>query len=316
MNYEYAAVSRVASGSVRVDVGSGQIPKAKSEAALLVQQRLSGQGVPLKKRQHARSKTGGTNTPRARSKAKTAEDDWLTRTGAATNALLQESKGQSWLTSRQSSTSLTVPDSDDDEDDQYEEMAALSASTARIQLPSGEPSPVSIRHGKWGSRFGSRSVSRRTSRRGSATGSRTPLAGIVSQDVIAGYFDNESLAIPAEPDFVDAEDEIDGHDEAEVARLTKDRSYGLGGIVDRLMGFNMFSVPEHEETTDTEGERENETETEAQQRREAEAKRKRDEKDKLVAPQAPRSAGEGGGQAEGGWQDAAWLLSVASRAMF
>ncbi len=99
--FDYAGVVRAEDGSARLEVGSGQISKAKSEAALLVQRsKFAGKSAQAKKaRQYqARSRTGGTNTPRTKSKLKLVDDDWLTRTGAATNALLQENKGQSWST--------------------------------------------------------------------------------------------------------------------------------------------------------------------------------------------------------------------------
>ncbi|KAK5127438.1 hypothetical protein LTR85_006777 [Meristemomyces frigidus] len=312
--YQHAAVSRDETGGVRVDVGSGQIPKAKSEAALLLQPRLSGQGVRLKKKYIGRSKTG-TSTPRTRSRARDADDDWLTRTRASTNALLQEAKGQSWLASRDPSTSLAHLASDDSGDEGYEEMAAMSASNSGLRHPDDTPSQAAAR-GKspmWGSRYGSRAPSRRTSRRGSMTALRTPMSGPLAGDVIAGYFDEEPLALSTEPDFVDMDDG-DTADETEVARLTGSRSFGLGGIVDRLMGYNLFNVEEREETMEDEADRPDESEEGAQGQETAEEKRKRDERVRLISPPpAPDGVDEEG---EGGWRDAAWLLSVATKAMF
>lgn len=289
-------------------MGSGQIPKAKSEAALLVQQRLAGKGGNLKKKQRLQ-KRSGTTTPRVKNKVKIADDDWLTRTGAATNALLQESKGQSWLASRESSTSLAGQQSDDDDDDNYEEMAALSASTTRLQFADDEFSPASTRVSRWGSRYGSRSASRMNSRRGSVTALRTPQPG---QDVVAGYFDEEPPSLPAEPDFVDVDEEDDGADEREVGRLTQERSFGLGGLVDRLMGFNLFDVEERGETSEEEEPGEDEEGAD-----ENAAKRRKDAKAKvsIQAPTASSADADPQPQAQG-WQDAAWLLSVASKAMF
>lgn len=311
--YQYASVARDQSGGLRVDVGSGQIPKAKSEAALLVHHRLSGEGVPLKKKKHHVHSRTGTISPVARRKPKDTEDDWLTRTRASTNALLQEAKGQSWLASRDSSTSLAHLDSDDD-DEGYEEMAAMSASNANLQPLDSTSSAVAprVKSPMWGSRYGSRSASRRTSRRGSRTDFHTPLAWPSGHDGSADYFDEDALAVPTEPDFVDP-DEGDGADESEVAKLTDERSFGLGGIVDRLMGFNLFNVEEREETTDDEADKGNDTEHEAKGRAATEAKRKLEEKERLTSPPAPTADAE---QGDGGWQDAAWLLSVASKAMF
>ena len=290
MNCEYAGVVQDGDSGLRVEVGSGQIPKAKSEAALLVQRNiLASQGVRWKKQkqqqqqqqQHARSRTGGSNTPRVKiqTKAKEVEDDdWLTRTGAATNALLQESKGQSWIASRESSTSLThLQDTTDEEDDEgYEEMAALSARGGKREGADEELSPVSTRVSRWGSRYGSRTGSRQTSRRGSltlTTGSRTPLTLPGGHDGVGEYFDVDSPAVQAmEPNFVDAEEESESHDEAAVARLTESRSFGLGNLVDRLMNFNLFKVEEKEESTEDESNEFGESEREATERRDAENK--------------------------------------------
>jgi hypothetical protein len=307
-------------GALRVD---GQIPKAKSEAALQ-RHKLSGQAVPLRKRQqqynHHRSRTGGTNTPRPSTTPKAFEDDWLTRTGAAAAATLQESKGQLWRSLRGSSAALTgMQDSTDDDDEGYEELAALSTSTTtRLQLADDEMSPTSTRVSRWGSRYGSRQASRRTSRRGSMTGSRTPLAGGQGQDVVAGYSEEEPLALPSEPDFVDAEEDFDSRDEAAVARLAEERSFGLGGLVDRLMGFSLFKVDEREESaTEDELEAPKESAAEARERMEGENRRKREKKEKLVAhAQGSNADHDANAEADGGWKDAAWLLSLASKAMF
>ena len=309
-------------GNVRIEVGSGQIAKAKSEAALLVQRsKLAGQGVQLKRRKqhpHGQNLTGGSTTPRTRSRRKDAQDDWLTRTGATANAMLQEQKGQSWLASRQSATSLThLQDTTDEEDEGYEEMAAMSAGANRQQLVDDDLSPVSTKNSKWGSRYGSRTASRRTSRRGSlslTTGSRTPLA-TAEQDRAADYFAEDNMS-PIEPDFVDEEEEASIQDEATAASLVENRSFGLGGLVDRLMNFNLFKVEEREEGTEDEVEHLSETEEEARKRMAAENRRKREEKERLTSSQVQREGNEGPAQGDGGWSDAAWLLSVASKAIF
>ena len=316
MNYSYAA-GRRAFGSERAEVGSGNIPKAKSEAALMQQQdRLAGRGVPVsrKYRSGKRSRTGA-NTPQTENS--TSDTSWLTRTGAVTSAILQETKGQSWLASRDSTTSLAVPESvEDDDDEQYEEMAALSASTARLQFSAGNMSPTSTRASRWGSRYGSRAGSTRTSRLASPTGLRTPRRGDV-----AGYFDDHPMALPLEEAgvIIDRGRTEQYEDQMEVERLTMSQSFGLGGFVDRLMKFNLFKVDEHGDTTDDETSRgvdELETNDEARERMAAEAERKRKEKEKLVAqlPPAPLGGGKDGKGEPGGWQDAAWLLSVASKA--
>ncbi|KAK1073900.1 hypothetical protein LTR12_001307 [Friedmanniomyces endolithicus] len=318
VQYQYGGVRQESIAADRAEMGSGQIPKAKSEATLFNRQlRTSGNGELLKQQQmYSRSKTG-TSTPRRKSGFRnTDEEDWFARASAATHDIVQEAKGQSWLASRNSSTTLTHLESDDDEEDEgYEEMAAQSASHIRSGEPRAaiSPSAARIKSPMWGSRYGSRSASRRTSRRGSFTGTRTPLAAPGSLDMTS-YFAGGPLTVPIEPDFVIAEvDDGEGRDEeGEVARLSDQHSYGLGGIVDRLMHFNLFSVAEREEMTTDEEDRGNGTEDEREVRRATEGAKKKTER---VAIEVQASPGDGE-QGEGGWQDAAWLLSVASKAIF
>ncbi|KAK4988847.1 hypothetical protein LTR50_003692 [Elasticomyces elasticus] len=315
----------IAAGSGRADVGSGSILKAKSEAALLAQQRdrpdrTQAEQV-IRNKNHRRSKTGGE----ARSKSRRRrEDDWLTRAGLATNAMLRESKGQSWLASRASSTSLLPHDSDSSED----EAAALqSASTQRLHFADDEFSPVASR---WSSQFPSRIVSMRNSRRGSRAGSQPQLLTPGGPRTVVGqgadYFDSlPENSTSVEPDFVDntehGEEDESELDENEIARLAQDRSFGLGGWVDRLVGWSLFNAEEDGESSDDETQtppRSLEGGSEAQTGGEAEARRR--EKERTLDVQGvplPTSgaADEERGQAEGAWQDAAWLLSVASKVL-
>ncbi|RMY78000.1 hypothetical protein D0863_00957 [Hortaea werneckii] len=348
--YHYAGAAQNPPDQIRTDVGSGQIPKAKSDAALLSQQRLSDYGVPLRRKHYTRSRTGTSTPTGRRTSAETAEndeddnDDWLTRTRASTHALLQEAKGQSWLATRDSSTSLAHLDSDADDivdDEGYEEMAAASSSgntaaTAsqrqpnRLRIDPPSPAAMRVRSPVWGSRYGSRSGSKRTSRRGSTTAFHTPMAAPPTSAGAESYFDNgdgELRGEQMEPDFVDLPPQRKGGeqggggggaaaDENELARLTSEKSFGLGRLVDQIMGFNLFKVEEGQESTDDDevDERERDELTDAASRLAAEAKRRREEKERLTAlPPAPRDVGEEG---QGGWQDAAWLLSVASKALF
>lgn len=319
-------------GRERAEIGSGNIPKAKSDAALLMsdrqQNRLSGPGVPVSQshgyRYPAQGRRSGTATPAAR-RGSAQEESWLTHTGAMTSALVREDKGLSWVTTRQSSTSLAPADSEEDEDDDhYEEMAALSASTAGLRLAQFDGgSPVSTRHSRsnWGSRYGSRSASRRTSRIASPVGTRTP-----RRSDQAAYFDYP-LAQPTDhPGFIPPEDPQgeSSNDEREIAQLSNpdSSSFALGNIVDRVVNFNLFNTNEQTDTTDDEGGkggiRADETAEEAQQRMEAETKRRKGEKEKLTKqpPPAPLGDGKDGTVDVGGWQDAAWLLSVATKALF
>jgi hypothetical protein len=144
-----------------------------------------------------------------------------------------------------------------------------------------------------------------------------------------------------EPDFIEADEESDG-DEEEVARLARERGFGLGGWMDRLIGWTLFSVDEDREGSDEEEAEDdrslrldNLTTEELKLRREVEAKRRKLEREAIIAASALRrqegnatttetesrpTTGDSqhttANEETGGWQDAAWLLSVASKALF
>lgn len=281
--------------------GTSGMRKAQSEAALSVRQvhnRLAGQGVPVRRPAH-QSRTHGANTPRQRNYAKHAgagaDEDWLSRASAATNALLLESKGQAWISSRDSSAALDM----ESEDEGYEEMAAMSAAPGRTTAPTLAEQPLGspLLH-RWGSRYGSRSASRRTSRRGSMTNVRTPLAP--GQELDTGYFDSLG-STGAGAEVEDIREENEGSDgEAELEQLARNRSMGFGGLVDKVVGFSLFGGVESEESGV-------ETETEGEDGKE-EGKR-------LKMPPSPPPAPSNEREKVGVWEDAAWLLSIAGRAL-
>lgn len=281
------------------------LPKAKSEATL-----LKPPHSPTRRYKYpVRKPRTGASTPSA-----AVDESWLSHAGATASALVQEGKGQSWLASRDV-VRPPVESEEDEDDDQYEEMAALSASTAQLHFaPFEGGSPVSTRASRWGSRYGSRNASRRTSRRASpSAGMRTPRPG----DGIA-YFDVKAVEESAGLGRLEAEGQ-ESESEIEIEKLG-DGSFGLGPLVDRLMNFIPFRSENGVDSTDDEGPmgKGGESYDEALRRRDAELKRRRDAKAKLVAqpPPAPTGDGEDGDGEVGGWSDAAWLLSVATKAMF
>lgn len=163
----------------------------------------------------------------------------------------------------------------------------------------------------------------------------------------AGYRSGEieeeyaSLDGIMEPDFVEHDDASDGNDEEEVARLARQRGFGLGGWVDRLIDWTLFSVDEDGEESSGEEDGRSRvsyssnsnsgvmTKEEFQLRREVEAKRRKMEREAIVEGQAAAARTETGERKEGEkveglepppqeggtWQDAAWLLSVASKVL-
>nr|OQO31909.1 hypothetical protein B0A51_01104 [Rachicladosporium sp. CCFEE 5018] len=286
----------VAGGDEGLGVGGGMV-KAKSEATLATRERLAGYGVPLRKRQSGqqRSRTNGTTTPGVRSRVQHNED-WLSRATTATNALLQESKGQTWIATRDSSASLHLASSeDDDADEGYEEMAASAIPQSRPRTAAS--TSVTPRPQTWGSRFGSRPASRRTSRRGSV--SRTP--GVPVAESSATYFDHPALNEVSSP--TSSRSASPDVNEAELEALTQNQATGFGGLVDRVMGFSIFGTAESEESGA-------DTELDRQRNRDQAVPRRRAQ---LPPPPARQNTAEG--EQVGLWEDAAWLLSVAGRAL-
>ena len=160
-----------------------------------------------------------------------------------------------------------------------------------------------------------------------AAGQRTPSAGLED-----GYFGEQMVA---EPDFVEPDNELVGDEEevARLARLARERGFGLGGWMDRLIGWTLFRVEEDGEDTedddeDTERE-ESLTEERLKLRKEVEARRRKLEREMIIGASTTGSKEKGdkgdteesietqstASDSEGGWQDAAWLLSVASKVL-
>ncbi|KAH0543846.1 hypothetical protein FGG08_001885 [Glutinoglossum americanum] len=265
------------SSSVRLTrTKQNAIPKSKSSSQLL------GNGYQQRK---------------SRKNLNAPSSEWLERAGAIISSETRESKGQSWLVSRASSTSLV----------DYEGREDLS-------FADDEFSPYSPRNSRGGSRVGSRVVSRHGSK--SKIDLLTPWAraGIIGDgDDMAGDIDDEYVA---EPDFVDVDEDIYGEvdADAELSQIAKLRGFGLGSWVDRLIGWSLFAVEEDEESED-----DGEAEADEQERKklDAETRRKREEFERVIIG-PPGGSGEGvsQGDQEGGWQDAAWLLSVATKVLF
>lgn len=230
------------------------------------------------------------------------DGDWLTRTGLATTSLLRESKGQSWL----ASTSYAADDSESDDDRVYSRLSA--SAHQRMHFADDELSPETPRYAsRWGSRFGSRAPSARNSRRGSIDLARTPTVAVSQDD----YFDDYPLQHhdAVKPDFVDADEDSDpGDAEEEIARLARERTFGFGGLVDRLVGWSLFKVDEEREATDAEDE------DPGRPRRKAnDATPAALVSSNIQAPVSTARDAQSEAQEEGGWHDAAWLLSLASK---
>ncbi|KAK3371694.1 hypothetical protein B0T24DRAFT_333726 [Lasiosphaeria ovina] len=279
-----------------------------------------------------------------------AGSDWLLRAGALISTETRESKGQAWLVSRASSTSLTgMRDADDYDnvDGGYFEreqllLAAAAASrnasrrgslghvaTAGIVVEDDHVSVYSPTH----SRYGSRTQMLVTPRDRRSMDGYFPLApgsvaASASASAYGGDVDDDSVAV-AGPDFVNLDEKLEAieqdtsvDDEAYVRRLVKHGNGGVGTWFGSVLGVNLFSVNEDEEESDDDGEGSSSTDGElddgddsgegeqaTQQQRGASSSTRRLEgfttalEERMPSPKAD----------EGGWQDAAWLLTVASK---
>jgi Protein of unknown function (DUF3984) len=251
------------------------------------------------------------------------DSDWLLRAGALISSETRELKGQSWLVSRASSTSLT---GQLDEDEEALERQLARERESRLNSRRGsaadaddEFSPLTTRMSCGGgsrsaSRYGSCANSRAQSRIGSKANLSIPVA--MREKEKESYIGGEEEEFGAEPDFVDIDEEVyegdQEEDEALVKTLAKKGSLGLGLWVEKLMGWSLFAVEEDGEETDVDT-NEEKTETDTS---DAAPKKKRsfqgtldgaaDATDEKLPPLRPD---------EGGWQDAAWLLSVASKVL-
>lgn len=316
--------------SARDDVrDAGDIPKAKSTNTLLPGVSFAEPSAQLEhKRHHTRKGTAPLplRAPLHRHHTSEGNDEWLHRAGLVIAGETRDARGQGWLVRRESSTSLVSPVEPGEVDARH--IARLSGEPADgIEFPTFSPR-ISRAASRLPSRVGSRVHSARQSRRGSRVGSRIDL--VMSGMPSARHsLDIEADDSAIEPDFVEADDE-GPDDEEEVARLARERGFGLGGWMDALIGWTLFSVDEDGEVSSDEEEQTSDlTKDEAKLMREVEAKRRKMERESIIAASALKvqDKAEGGevkidvpkppeGQEAGGWQDAAWLLSVASKALF
>lgn len=239
------------------------------------------------------------------------DTDWLIRASALISSETRESKGQSWLVSRASSTSLAGVRDGEEEAFERElarerEWASRHASRrgSAVHLDDDRlPSPPT-------SRFGSRSHSR--------VGSRNQAMTPLEQRPMDGYFAQQDDRIVG-PDFVNLDERLEAieqdttqEDEAHVRRLVKRGSgVGVGTWFDSVLGLGLFSVEENEEESDSDGEgTDGGAEEVAQERRRSSSARQFEGVTTAMEERMPPPRPD-----EGGWQDAAWLLSVASKVL-
>lgn len=315
----------------------GDIPKAKSTTSVNPHMHVGFADLPGGP--HRRPKGHPPlpiRMPLVRHHTAESADDWLHRAGIAIAGETRDSKGQGWLARRESSTSLVNQDDGREENSRHmallsgEHLSEVEYSTFTPRLSRAGSRVASRMH----SRVGSRAQSARNSRRGSRAGSRVDLMMSTGLRTPSARHSLEMDDIMfeegvVEPDFVEEDDESDG-DEEEVARLARDRGFGLGSWVDRLIGWTLFDVDEDgEESSSAEDEDdasrpENMTKEELALRREVEARRRKLEREAIIAASAVNAHNEEAmtdraaetlppPEDGGGWADAAWLFSVASK---
>lgn len=263
---------------------SAHLPKSKSATHL---------GQPLGRAD--RGVVSGTATPRRRRDDREAADsDWLLRTGALMTSEAREYKGQAWLVSRASSTSLAAtrdPDSEDEDDLERELEHERDLTSRRSSSANGRSPPSAAR-----------------SRAHSRPGSRTPALSRTESD----YFPQSPVAcedIPG-PDFVNLDERLEAlgvdaaaDDEAAVRRLVRRGQAGQDSWLANVLGWSLFSVEERDE--ESEGEEEVVVGLGAASR--CSSARCLDRLGDMPEERVPPPV------EAGAWGDAAWLLTVASK---
>ncbi|KAJ5963562.1 uncharacterized protein N7479_003438 [Penicillium vulpinum] len=224
------------------------------------------------------------NTPKSKSDA-----EWMLRTGIALATSTREEKGQSWLSKRESSTSLTPLDETSTNRHHHRTRSGLTSRVSRSGASTpGGASALSRRNSRsrTGSRRGSRVDLTMTALPAVPSTSATSEKAYVSSGTDTGTVSPEVRGRrPLVPDFVDAriraemaslehrerglnegsvywdgagsdEDEtsseyscssdetLDNFDEADLQELTRERGFGLGSWVDRLVEWTLFGAEE------------------------------------------------------------------------
>lgn len=299
--------------SRRASVTDTQLPKSKSASHLASADREAPASATRRKA------VSGATTPtrRARPDGVSHDDgDWLLRAGILMSSEAREYKGQMWLTSRESSTSLVRLRDDEAEGDVLErELARERELMARYE--SRRSSVVDIMEGAdggrrstRGSRHGSRSASQAAARVSQGT------AALDGRDLDEGYFDRDYTLedeYAQDPDFVNPDDRLEAmgqdpsmDDEAAVRKLVK----AEGASRSSWFGLSLFSVEENPEDSDTSDD--NDAEEEVDERH---GWRNTSTRHFEGVTNSPKEQIPPPDPDQGGWHDAAWLLSVACKVL-
>ncbi|MCJ1226546.1 hypothetical protein MMC12_003198 [Toensbergia leucococca] len=257
-----------------------------------------------------------TNTTTIPQKPSTTAD-WLLQTASHLTLSTLESKGQSWLATRSSSTSLLIqppsPNTNSYQQNPYSYSFATTdnsplhtASTLAFEADD-EYSPFSARAR---SPFSTRARSRAHSR-------SRPISRFSSQVRLYSLDGKEQIAMEMSgPDFVDADEEVeemwmaDGEemDEGEMKSVVWGR---VGGWVDWAVGWMDFRVDgDGKDVEEKEGDGSDESGDGGLDKEKAEeAKENEDEREMAVEEKVLEILPP----VQGGWRDAKWLLDVAAK---
>lgn len=294
---------------------SPNIAKSKSATNLSTRPK-SGATTPGGYRRGARRDIVRDAPPSATAAPARVDSDWLLRAGVLISSETRESKGQSWLVSRASSTSLERLENDENnQKDIFERERA-----AREALMS---SRHTSRRGSLGFLLED-DVSPLLSRQGSGHASRSQLVTPGERATIEGYFAGQVMGedefIPG-PDFVNLnekleaaagfEGDMDLDDETAVRRLVKSRQGRPHTWYANVLGWTLFAVQENEdEDDDLDGE--GTTDGEAEDCLSDSSGMDKSFERRMTALGEPQRLSPPKAD-DAGWKDAAWLLSVASK---
>ncbi|KAK2763966.1 hypothetical protein FQN54_009585 [Arachnomyces sp. PD_36] len=221
---------------------------------------------------------------------KRQDSEWLLRAGLALAASTREEKGQAWLVKRESSTSLVSDLNEEDANRRRRRRdGAIRPSKSGISTPMalsrrGSRSRLNSRRGSRGdlSMTTSDLAGRHTRNVSSISETIGPLPDFVDENIRAemayiaaqgmdrnrnevlgrgndedswnNRFEPSSSRRSSAPYISSSDSELDSEDEVdefEMQKLTRERGFGLGTWVDRLVEWTLFSVEEETQNDPT-----------------------------------------------------------------
>ncbi|CEJ59417.1 hypothetical protein PMG11_08042 [Penicillium brasilianum] len=268
--------------------------KSSTRAGLLSDTNLHSKEVALALHHHQASHKKQASSAYARRQFSDAahtssksDAEWMLRAGIALASSTREEKGQSWLSKRESSTSLvdmSLDDATTPHSQRHHNHTKSGASSRKSRSGTSTPGAYSRRssRSRGGSRRGSRAgltmttIPPLSSASLTAEGGKVPSPGVGTTSPVSrgrgsglvpdfvderiraemaslqrerGLSDEESEFWDGEEDDESeyesfSDDTPDEFDEADLQRLTRERGFGLGSWIDRLVEWTLFGVEE------------------------------------------------------------------------